>query len=170
MAPSSSFGHNLWGPSTASIRKGQSSHGIAWSTSEVADRAARELQLPALSCRFSALSRGNQRVRPDPLALEVIRWKHRDHVERFMPDVHERVRNTGWNSCHVRCIHGECLVTYAVSSGAFEQHMGLFGGVNMKPGAAADVRLGDDERKTLEAVLITDEAVYEFAGDAIIIF
>ena len=80
----------------------------------------------------------------------MLRGEYRDQVEWFGPDVDERVRYSSRYLCHVWRAHGKCLVAYLILRGALEQYVRLFRVMHMEPGAAARVRLGNDERHRLK--------------------
>lgn len=113
---------------------------------------------------------GDQGVWADPYSCGVLRREHRDEVERFVPDIDERVRHAGRNFYNVGCLDGECLVADTVLDVAFEQHVCLFGAMCMESGTGARMRLGDDERERLKTILVAGEAVCELAGRAISVF
>lgn len=123
-----------------------------------------------MSRLFPVLPRRDQGVWSDPFGVGMPGRKHCNQVEGLTSCVDEGVRHPRRYLCHVRRLDGERLITDAILSAAFEQYVRLFGVMHMESGAATGVRLADDERERLKAVLVTGKAVCELAWNAVIVF
>lgn len=73
-----------------------------------------------------------------------------------------------WHLRHIGCLDGQRLVADAVLRATLEQYVRLLDVMHVESGAAAGVRLGDDERERLEAVLLAREAMRELARHAVV--
>lgn len=99
----------------------------------------------------------------------MFRREDRDQIERSISDVCKGVGNAGRHFGHVRPVHDKCLVADPVFDRAFEEYVGLFYVVHVKPRAAAGMRLRNDERERLEPVLVAGQTMRELARDAVVV-